>query len=499
MKKKLMVGIDLGTTYCAVSLLDETGATRLIKNFEGKSLTPSVVHIDNDKTTYVGDIAKNLLYAKPEETVSEVKRDIGTDKKYTINGEQYNPTSISALILKKLKKDAEEAMENQIIDSAVITVPANFSNKQRQETMEAANIAGLNVEHIINEPTAAAIAYTQLSNHKVDGTYIMYDFGGGTFDCTVVDIRDGKVDILASDGIKKLGGIDLDKELHNIVKEKYEGTKTLDPKGRIYNLNHAENDKKTLSGMKEVDIFIGDDMVTVTRLEFEEAISSYIQKSLMCMDNAMEEAEKSIEDIMDVVLVGGTSRIPKIREEIEDKIGKPPRTHGSPDETVALGAAIYVAQKNKSDLNLNQKAAIAELGIQEITNLYFGTLTYNSDWRYVNIDIIDKGTKIPCEEEQTVYVISDDAEYLNPKITESLIQTEEEDEVEVVWTKRFDLPSSSKADDAIDIIYSIDHNQVFHCKFTHRATGESIEDTISMTGGRVGSSSEFDVDKFDIE
>jgi molecular chaperone DnaK len=499
MKKKLMVGIDLGTTYCAVSLLDETGATRLIKNFEGKSLTPSVVHIDSDKTTYVGDIAKNLLYAKPEATVSEVKRDIGSDKKYTIHSKEYNPTNISALILKKLKKDAEEAMENQTIDSAVITVPANFSNAQRQETMEAANIAGLNVEHIINEPTAAAIAYTQLSNHKVDGTYVMYDFGGGTFDCTVVDIRDGKVDILASDGVKKLGGIDLDKELHKIVEEKYEGKKILDPKGRLYNLNNAEHDKKTLSGMKEIDIFIGDEMVTVTRLEFEEAISSYIQKSLMCMDNALEEAEKSIEDIMDVILVGGTSRIPKIREEIEDKIGKPPRTHGSPDETVALGAAIYVAQKNKSDLNLNQKAAIAELGIQEITNLYFGTFVLNDYWVTKNVDIIDKGTRIPCEEEQTVYLHPGILERMMPRITESLIQTEEEDEVEVVWSKEFEMPSSAADGDAIDIVYSIDQNQVFHCKFTHRDTGKSIEDTISMTGGRVGSSSEFDVDKFDIE
>jgi len=550
--KKLMIGIDLGTTYSCAAVLTDAGTVEMTSNKDtGSSTTPSVLLIEPKKKNLVGDSAKSLiaslvsinakeaqkqrdegfyLHTKNTKAVIEkAKRYIGTNKIYEISNEEYDPTFVSGAVLKKIKQDIEESY-GQNIDSAVITVPANFNNQQRQETMDAAHMAGLQVDYIINEPTAAALAYSLSS--QIDGIYAVYDFGGGTFDCSIVETKGEEVTILGSDGVKELGGKDLDRRLLEIIDKKYKKETKKDLSLKQYSMLDAEQDKLKLSTLDEVEIYIDGTTIIVTRSEFEAAISTLIQKSLLTFDNAVEDAKVSVDNIMDVVLVGGTSRVPLVQKELENKIGKKPKVYGNPDETVAKGAAIYVALKNKRSLNINQKAAIAGFAVKEITNVYLGTsiLSRGEDGKVestINDNIIMKGDRVPAKKTKTYYMpyenvlismrASGSRIPLNMDITEGYTDETNLANVETVWkeavyfdgvtvdqVQRFGDPEAFiKKYVPIKVQYSIDENQVFRIIVKHPYSGETIiEETISMKEGSLGAGSgnaNDDLDDFTIE
>lgn len=480
--KKVVIGIDLGTTYSGAAMLDGAGFPDMIPNSRGKNITPSVIMIENDKII-VGDSAKKNIFVKRNNVVDEVKRYIGTDKKYNIDGKNHTPTTISSLILKEIKKDVEQHSDCSV-EHAVISVPANFGNKQREETLIAAKNAGLNVDFIINEPTAAALAYTKISNSKKDGLYAIYDFGGGTFDCTIVDINGDNVDIKISEGVQKLGGKDLDKKLLEIVQEKYKNLCGNDLLNRKYSLNHAEKDKIELSSLDEVMIFIDDLTISVSREEFEDSISSLVQQSLMSLETAINNINVNFEDLNDLILVGGTTRIPFVRSSIEALIGKPPKSHGNPDELVALGAAIYASKKYPEFLNANQKSAVNSLEISEVCNANFGTFILGDTEvgkQTVNSIIIKKGTNIPCSKVRAYQTIHDNQISLDCTITECKEEEIDIKFVNTVWSGDLSLPEGRPAGKPINITYSYNINQTMDCEFHDLESGRKLNRTINFS------------------
>ena len=437
--------------------------------------------------------------------------------------EAFNPTIVSAAILKKITQNVEKAF-GQKIDKAVITVPANFNSQQRQETLKAANSIGMNVTDLIDEPTAAALAYSVSS--QVDGIYVIYDFGGGTFDCSVVETNGDKVKILSSDGAKRLGGKDLDLKLLNIVEKKYKDITGKDLSPRQYSVIKAEDAKVALSTEKEIDIFIDGHEIIITRREFEEAISTLIAKSMLVFDNAIDQAKISVDNIMDVILVGGTSRTPLIKKMLKKKIGKNPKNYGNPDETVAKGAAVYIALKNKESLNINQKAVVGTFDVKEITNVYLGTLARDEYSILGNTNLIKKGQRIPASTKRTFYIPYSTLKNqlnegfsmpLEAKITESYANSSKVDKVNVVWKKDVEWPSLTYAiyesfssdrefhDNWTPLVYkySIDKNQIFHIKITHPASGEVlVDEDLDMRKGslniKIGSKNK-KIDSFTID
>ena len=542
--KKLVIGIDLGTTYSCASVLSEAGTVDISPNGEGDRTTPSVMLIDSKDNITIGKDAKTLISALLKSNISEVekqlengyykaddesravvevaKRFIGKDHIYEFGNHDFDPTFVSGSVLKKIKQDIETAFGRNI-DSAVITVPANFNNSQRQETMNAAEMAGLNVEDIINEPTAAALAYSMST--QIDGIYAVYDFGGGTFDCSIVETIGEEVKILGFAGVKKLGGRDIDKKLLDLVYDKFRQKSSKELNAKQFDITDAERYKKNLSSLKEVEIFIDGVDIIITREEFNEIISTLISKSLLTFDNALEDANIEVDNIMDVILVGGSSRIPLIADRIKEKIGKKPKMFGNPDETVAKGAAIYAALKNKTALNINQKAAIAGLDVKEITNVSLGQRLLDSDDSHMNQIIIKKGSRIPAKRTKKSYINDRQMLYAiqyntNPElrttITEGLSDTEVSEDVENVWQKTVTCPkpSSSLIDSygsneeffnasEIETTYKIDKNQVFEVSVKHVQTDTTLlNEKISMLDGSLSTVSSMvdeDLDDFEIK
>jgi len=552
--KKLMIGIDLGTTYSCAAVLTDAGTVEMASNKDsGDSTTPSVVLIQPKKKNLVGSGAKSLIgplvsadggeakeqrdngfYLHPKNTkavIETAKRHIGTKKVYKVGKEEYNPTFVSGAILKKIKQDVEESY-GQKVDSAVITVPANFNNQKRQETIDAAHIAGLQVDYILNEPTSAALAYSMSS--QIDGIYAVYDFGGGTFDCSIVETKGEKVTILGSNGVQKLGGRDLDERLLEIVRTKYKKETKKDINPRQFSPQDAERQKIRLSTLDEIEVVIdGGKAIVITRKEFEESISILVNMSLASFDNALVKANKkhgiTIDNIMDVILVGGTSRVPLVQEALKNKIGKKPKVYGNPDETVAKGAAIYVALNNKRSLNVNQKAAISGLEIKEITNVCLGETLAAKDGDIISQPIIEKGSRIPASKSNTSFI---PFEMIKASITNQLPaipvkQTITEsytdagindivslDDVEIVFDEDNlwipsplalkmqagdDIASYSK----IKTTFKIDANQVFRIIVKHPYSGTTLVDKeLSMKEGSLGATKgglDDDLDGFDIE
>jgi molecular chaperone DnaK len=554
--KKLLIGIDLGTTYSCAAILNEAGTIEIAPNSDdGNNTTPSVFYLKKDSNNaQVGNAAKSSLqgiialkkevreqqmfdgwYTHPKEktaVVEQAKRFIGTDKTYEFNENTYNPTIISAAILKKIKQDVE-IYYGQEVDEAVITIPAKWNNQARQETIKAANSVGLNVEHIINEPTAAALAFSVKS--QIDGIYAVYDFGGGTFDCSIVETVGDQVTILANEGAKRLGGKDLDLKLLNLVEKKYKDATNKELSPRQYSIIQAEESKIALSSLTETDIFIDGADYSITRKEFEAEISTLVYQSMLCFDNAIQDAKISLDNIMDVILVGGSSRIPLVKRELKKKIGKAPKSYGNPDETVAKGAAIYIALKNKKALNINQKSVVAGFEVKEMTNVFLG-LPVNDDGKSINLNILKKGARIPASRSRDVgipeLIWTSQMEAISKgfdlpqipfemKVTEA--ETDETDisNVKVVWKKETYWPtlnssiinphmSSDRAFNnflnkwiLLKVKYTIDSNQIFHVKVRHPESNSTlVDEKVDMKKGSLsikGGGSKGSIDKFKID
>ena len=499
-----LVGIDLGTTYSAIAHLDATGRPVMLVNSQGDNTTPSVVLFDDQGNVIVGKIAQGV-YGEDSNCFGRFKRVMGEEKEYEAFGEKYNATSLSSFVLKKLKDDAHTQIGE--ISEAVVTIPANYSNKAREATLAAANASGLSIKYIINEPTAAALYYAYSSGEELNGTYAIYDLGGGTFDISIIQIKGSDIEVINTDGVTLLGGDDFDEKLIEIVRSKWKDQVGEDLEPEDFTKNDAEEQKKILSEKEKTSIKIattkGRHKIEISRAEFEDAISTLIAKSEMTCENAIDEANLSITDINEVILVGGSTRMPCIQSSVEKIFKKVPKSVGNPDEAVALGAALYVAYKaDPAKLNPLQKQALSKVNIAEVTAKFFGTIILSYDDHHQknllkNDSLISKGDKIPCSVTKEYQTAHDNQTAINCRVTESNIEESDPDYVHTMWEGALDLPEGRPSGQKVEVTFSYDVNQTMKCTFLDVESGRKAE--IDLTADNSNIHTDIDIDDFKVE
>jgi len=494
----VFIGIDLGTTYSAVSYIDDTGRPKVIHNSEGSNVTPSCIDFANEKAS-VGEEARKSL-GLSSTIAARFKRDMGTSKTYKIGGSEYTPTDCSAIVLKKILQDAEKAVGR--VGEAVVTTPANFANEARTATLEAAKLAGLNVNHIVNEPTAAALYYAFQSGEDLHGHYAVYDLGGGTFDVSIIKANGQDVEVITSDGVSRLGGDDFDIALQKIVQRKYKKLTGDDLDEEDFTKTDAEEDKKSLSKRDSIKIRVMRSNIEVTRGEFEQEISSLIAQTEMLCESVIDEAGLTVSDIQNVFLAGGSTRMPVVLESVKRAFKKNPVSSVNVDEVVTLGAALYAAFKgDKSKLSPVQKNSIQKIKVSDATTKCFGTIALEQNIKGELEDrvsiLINKNAKIPCSVTKSYYTTHDDQEKVNFSITESVAAETDPRFVNILWEDGLSLPSGRPQGQEIKVTYSYDDNQTIHASFIDVDTGKEMKTSLSSVSNIVETSSK--IDKFIVE
>ena len=475
------IGIDLGTTFSAAAYIDENGMPKMIPNDRNENITPSCVAIIKGDLA-VGERARRQWGNAEEAAAARFKRDMGSNKSQSIEGQEFSPTELSTAVLNKIKIDVQSAIGE--IAEAVVTIPANFSQEARDATMEAAKQAGLNVKYIVNEPTAAALYYAYQSDGELAGNYVVFDLGGGTFDVSVISIYGQDVDVLASNGLSKLGGDDIDRCLWELIASKYEAETGQVLTREDYSLNQAEEEKKSLSNRKRTTAEIERELIDITRLEFEESISGLIAQIGMMCESTLDEADLEPNEITAVLLAGGSTRIPSVIECATQAFGQAPISTANVDEVVALGACLYAAYKSDGGtLSEIQKQSVSRLKISEVTNEYFGTIIIeNSQSRgdeLVNSMLIKKGEKLPCSVTKSYYTVLEGQEVISCTITESKSPETNPKFVKVIHEEQLELPTGRKAGMEIQITYAYDENQMMNASFKDVSSGKETQIKLS--------------------
>ena len=506
-----LVGIDLGTTFSALAVLDDIGKPEIVPNEDGERITPSAVLFPEDEPgkALVGDVALKAAAYRPDRVVKNVKQQMGDETAFPIDGTSYTPQQISSFILKKLARDT--SLVKGAIEKAVITVPANFRESARKATMDAGELAGLEVTHIINEPTAAALYYASIAD--VSGRVLIYDLGGGTFDVTVADVRDKDVEVVASLGDQHLGGSDFDRKLLEMFQDRHEkehGSPLYQSDDEsLQFLSDAEELKRMLSKREKARIMLnapnGPFKVELTRDEFEEMISTHIAKTTTLIDGVLDEAECSAADISQMLLVGGSSRIPYVEKTLTRIFGKEPIRAVNVDEAVALGAALYAGLRDPTALNAAQSSAISRIQLTDVCSNYYGTLSIDANhttgrFETVNTIILKKNTPLPCSNKETFYTTSDGQTQIECTVTQSQFPETDPEFVNVLDKAMFSgLPAGRPAGQPIEINFSYDRNERMHCVFLDVESGRKYEATLCPKGAGDAEAQKRDVVDFIVE
>ena len=470
-----IIGIDLGTTNSCVAVM-EGGEPTVIANAEGARTTPSVVAFAKNGERLVGQVAKRQAVTNPERTIISIKRDMGTDRKIVIDGKTLTPPEISAMILQKLKADAESYL-GETVTKAVITVPAYFSDSQRQATKDAGRIAGLEVERIINAPTAAALAYglDKGDAHKI----LVYDLGGGTFDVSLMEVGDGVFEVLATGGDTHLGGDDFDNRLIDYIAAEFQKENGIDLKQDRMALQRlkeaAEKAKIELSGLMSVNVnlpFITADAtgpkhldVTISRAKFNELTADLVDRTIVPLTQALKDAGLTAKDIDKVILVGGSTRIPAVQEAVQRVTGKEPYKGINPDECVAIGAAIQGGVLGGD---------VKDVVLLDVTPLSLGIETLGG----VFTKLIERNTTIPVKQTQVFSTAADG----QTSVDVHVLQGEREFAADNKTLGRFQLSGIAPAPRGvpqIEVTFDIDANGIVHVSAKDKGTGK--EQSISIT------------------
>ncbi|MBO3337815.1 molecular chaperone DnaK [Clostridium perfringens] len=473
-----IIGIDLGTTNSCVAVM-EGGEPVVITNSEGARTTPSVVSFQANGERLVGQVAKRQAITNPDKTIMSIKRHMGTDYKVNIDGKDYTPQEISAMILQKLKADAEAYLGEKVTE-AVITVPAYFNDAERQATKDAGRIAGLDVKRIINEPTAASLAYgldKMDSSHKI----LVYDLGGGTFDVSILDLGDGVFEVVSTNGDARLGGDDFDQRIIDYIAEDFKAQNGIDlrqDKMALQRLKEAaEKAKIELSSSTQTLInlpFITADAtgpkhidMTLTRAKFNELTHDLVERTINIMKEALKSGNVSLNDIDKVILVGGSTRIPAVQEAVKNFTGKEPSKGVNPDECVAMGAAIQAGVLTGD---------VKDVLLLDVTPLTLGIETLGG----VATPLIERNTTIPARKSQIFSTAADN----QTSVEIHVVQGERQMAADNKTLGRFTLSGIAPAPRGIpqiEVAFDIDANGIVKVSATDKATGKEANITITAS------------------